>query len=160
MSDRAVFDSALAFNNPFEDGVYSAFSKKHVFSKPADVSFAFEHVAENFFFSVVYFGCTFRKFDAVFVKCDLSIDHLCVAEVQYVGLCECCSNAYAVVQDLQYEYFSKTRNSFCLSRTNANFRSINLNSLLIPRSFDIYSVDDKLFLIREVDFFSLFFDLN
>ena len=107
MSDRAIFDSALSFNNPFEEGFYSAFSKNHILSKPIDTSFSFDHVIDDFFFSIVYFGATFRKFDAVFVECDLATDYVCIVEVQCVGICKCCSNAFAIVQDLNMSISQK-----------------------------------------------------
>ena len=144
MSDRVIYDSALSFNYPFEDNKYVAFSDSPKFIKLMPFDFTFDHVVEKFFESVVSFGTAFRKFDCIFLSCDLFDDDLVLAEIHSVCSCSCCSNVYLIVKCLEYNCFIKQRNAYCFTRSLSEFRAVNVTSLHLPKSFDLYEVDGVL----------------
>ena len=144
MSDRVIFDS------PFSSS-YPPFSVSHNFIKPMDFSYNFSHSVSGF-----YVGVEFRKFDAIFISCNVLDDVLRVGEIQTTFMCDCCNEIFVVFEELEYLYFAEMRNSYVFERSTHSFDCISLKSLIHYKSYDLIQCQNVFYLLREIDFFSIY----
>ena len=101
-------------------------------------------------------GVEFRHFDAIFLSCSLLDDVLNVAEIQATFICDCCSDVFLLINNLDYLYFAERRNSYAFHRSESLYYPISLKSLFHFKSYDLLQCADVLYLIRAIDFFSVF----
>ena len=120
------------------------------------IEFSFSHSFTNYFAAVEYNGTDFRQFDAVFISSNIDDDVLCVAEVHSMGMCECCDDVYLFVKNLEYMYFSAERNSYTFKRSDCDVYPFALKDLILYKSYDLIDCNNILYLLREIDFFSIY----